>query len=170
MCFALNVIRSIILLYFLNGDLCHAFDGSGDSETSTTVSISIDEEEDGRIELPNSDSIKRIVGKFKNSSDNKYNYDDIVFGSNSGSDDSYKSLYDYNMNEENVCFLDNLKRNLLWWSHQNGSLVTTGEFFRLLVRRLQNDQFLIWTISVCCFLELLSSFERYNLMLISNSS
>ncbi|KAL5290486.1 hypothetical protein ACFFRR_010073 [Megaselia abdita] len=122
MCSAPNVIRSIILLYLLNSDLCHALDGSGDNG-GITEDFSVESVSEEPV-LPHSDSVKKILEKIKNSSDNKNNYDDIVFDSES--DDSYKSLYDYNMNEENVCFLDNLKRNLLWWSHFNGSLVTNA--------------------------------------------
>lgn len=127
MCFVPNVIKSIIILYLLNCDLCHALDGTDDIDT-TTVNFPVESEESF---LPNSDTIKRIYEKIKESSDNKSNYEDIVFGG-SDNNDNYKSLYDYNLNENNVCFLDNLKKNLLWWSHHNGSLVTNGEDSKLL--------------------------------------
>lgn len=124
MWFAPNVIRSIFFLYLLNCDLCHALDGSGDFDIDITTDFPVEVDAEDYL-LPVSDTIKRIYKEIKNTSDNQINYDDIVFGNDS--DGNYKSLYDYNSNENNVCFLDNLKRNLLWWSHQNGSLVADGE-------------------------------------------
>lgn len=125
MCFALNVIRSIAILYLLSFKSCHAFDGA------FSTNVPVQSESEGSL-LPKYDTVKGIYEKIRDSSDNSINYDDLVFGANGDSGKSYenyKSLYDYSRKDGNVCLLDNLKKNLLWWSHYNGSLVANGGYY-----------------------------------------
>lgn len=137
MCFVLNVIKLITILYLLNCDLCHAL--SDEEITEITTEITVDSTTDimedfEEIKPPKiSDSLKKILEKLNGTSDSGNNYEDIVFG-NMESDEHYKNLYDYTMDENNICFLDNLKKNLLWWSHLNGSLITNGEKSRFLTQ------------------------------------
>lgn len=122
-----KVIASITSLYLLNFVICHALDVSEDF-TVTSVDFPVESETEGSV-LPDFNTAKRIYEKIKYSSDNTINYEEKVFGAKSDNDDNYKLFHEYNVNKNNVCLLDNLKRNLLWWAHLNGSLVANGEKF-----------------------------------------
>lgn len=115
-----KVIGSISLLYLLNFVLCHALHVNRD--------FAVDSEFE-RFLLPGFEPAKRIYEKIKDPSDNTINYEEKVFGANGDSDNNYKLFHEYNVNTNNVCLLDNLKKNLLWWAHLNGSLVTNSKEF-----------------------------------------
>lgn len=61
----------------------------------------------------------------KDASKTTADFEDKVFDDS----DNYNFYHEFTngVNVSKVCLLDNLKRNLLWWCHINGSLVTNGE-------------------------------------------
>lgn len=118
MCWISSVIRSTVFLYLLTCYFCHALYQIGKPVLSKDSLL----ERESLVTAY--DTLKEIREKSHDGSNNTSDYDDKVFGANSDNENIYKFLHE---SSKGMCLLDNLKSNLLWWSHDNGSLVANGE-------------------------------------------